>query len=78
MHGCCVEEEGRRISLAFEPGFLESPDRHDIPCLRLAFRKVRDRVILESFVVCDGREERRIDLAAAHDALQAWIDAVSD
>lgn len=78
MHGCCVEDQGQTLSLAFEPGFVEATDRREVPCLRLVFRKQGDQVILEKFVVCDGVQEMPIDLGGAHDALQAWMDAVSD
>lgn len=77
-HGYSVEVEGERLSLAFEPGFVEATDRREIPCLRLVFRKEGDRVILETFVVCDGVQEAPVDLEGAHDALQAWMDPVSD
>ncbi len=76
IRGYCLDDQGDRISLAFEPWFTE-PDRLSaVPCLRLDFRRVGERVVLERFAVCDGMEERSIDLEAAHDALQAWLDSV--
>ncbi len=74
IRGYCVQDEGDRLFLAFEPWFTESDRPGSVPCLRLEFRKVRDRVLLERFVVCDGREEQPVSLEAAHDALQAWLD----
>ena len=78
IRGYCASDEGDRISLAFEPWFTEPDRMGGVPCLRLDFRRVGDRVLLERFVVCDRGEERPMDLEAAHDALQAWLDAVSD
>jgi len=75
VRGYCLEDRGDRISLAFEPWFAESDRPSAVPCLRLDFRKVGPRVVLERFAVCDGTEERTLDLDAAHDALQAWLDA---
>ncbi len=76
MHGYCVQDDGDRLSLAFEPWFTESDRRGGAPCLRLDFRRIGDRVVLERFAVCDGVEERAMDLEAAHDALQAWLDVM--
>ena len=55
---------------------LAGPD--EVPCLRLVFRLDGDRVVLESFVINDDGEERRVDLGAARDALQAWMDCMAD
>ncbi len=77
IRGYCVDDEGGRIALAFEPWFTESDKPGSVPCLRLEFRRVGDRVVLERFVVCDQGEERAMDLEAAHDALQSWLDYVS-
>ena len=77
IRGYCVQDEGDRISMAFEPWFSESDRPNSGPCLRLEFRRVLDRVILDRFVVCDQGEERAVDLAAAHDALQSWLDYVA-
>ncbi len=77
IRGYCIQDEGDRISLAFEPWFTE-PDRpNSVPCLRLDFRRAGDRVFLERFVVCDGTDETSVNLDAAHDALQAWLDYLS-
>jgi len=74
IRGYCIEDREDRVSLAFEPWFSE-PDRPGaVPCLRLDFRKVGERVVLERFAVCDGAEEQILDLEAAHDALQSWLD----
>jgi hypothetical protein len=78
LRGYCVQEEGERLTLAFEPWFAESDDPFSGPCLRLTFHRLQDRVVLERFVVCDSRQESIVSLEAAHDALQAWMDFVSD
>ncbi len=76
IRGYCMEDQGERVSLAFEPWFAESDRPNSVPCLRLDFRRIADRVVLERFVVCDRGEEQAVDLEAAHDALQAWLDSV--
>src|SRR5512136_1743360 len=77
IRGYCIQDEGNRISLAFEPWFTESDTPNTVPCLRLDFRRAGDRIVLERFVVCDGSQEQSVDLDAAHDALQVWLDYVS-
>ncbi len=77
IRGYCLQDEGDRISLAFEPWFTESDRPNTVPCLRLDFRRRGDRVVLERFVVCDQGEERTLDLDAAHDALQSWLDVMA-
>lgn len=77
IRGYCIQDEGDRFALAFEPWFTESDRPHAVPCLRLDFRRAGDRVFLERFVVCDGAQEQAVDLEAAHDALQAWLDYMS-
>lgn len=72
-----VENLPDRILLAFEPENVEAPDQR-VPCLRIVFRKEGDLAILEKFSVLDGDEERAVDLDAAHDALKAWVDWMSD
>lgn len=74
IRGYCMEEAAERVSLAFEPWFGEPDRARNVPCLRLTFRRIGARVVLERFAVCDGAEEREIDLSAAHDAIQAWLD----
>lgn len=76
IRGYCLEDREDRISLAFEPWFAESDRPSAVPCLRLDFRKVGEHVVLERFAVCDGTEERTLDLDAAHDALQSWLDCM--
>ena len=70
-------EEGDRLTLAFEPWFVDAAQGRDLPCLRLVLQRDGDRVVLERFAICDQREERLVDLEAAHDALQAWLDYLS-
>lgn len=76
IRGYCLDDRGDRVSLAFEPWFSESDRPSAVPCLRIDFRRIGDRVVLERFAVCDGTDERALDLEAAHDALQAWLDSV--
>ncbi len=78
VRGYAYVEEGDRLHLSFEPWFVDSVPCREIPCLRLTFRRDGDRIVLERFAVCDGREERPLDLEAAHDALQAWMDCMAD
>lgn len=72
--GYSVQADGTRLSVAFEPWSLEHVDPFEVPCLRLSFRQAGDRIILERFTVSDDGEERVVELDAAHDALQAWMD----
>ncbi|HYM39873.1 MAG TPA: hypothetical protein VEY12_06990 [Thermoplasmata archaeon] len=74
IRGYCLEDRDNRISLAFEPWFTESDRPNTVPCVRIDFRRIGDRVVLERFAVCDGTEERVMDLDAAHDGLQSWLD----
>lgn len=78
IQGCGLEEEGDRLSLAFEPWFVEADRRFAPPCLRLSFRKVGDRIVLEGFSIESDEGTRVMSLNAAHDALQAWMDYTSD
>ena len=76
--GYSVEADGERLAIAFEPWSLEHEDPFDVPCLRLQFRQEGDRIILERFLITDDSEERLVDLDAARDALQAWMDFMVD
>ncbi|MGI0149032.1 MAG: hypothetical protein ACREDF_05825, partial [Thermoplasmata archaeon] len=49
----------------------------DVPCLRLQFRVEGERVVLERFTISDDGDERLVELDAAHDALQAWMDSMA-
>jgi hypothetical protein len=77
IRGYCLQDEGDRLTLAFEPWFSESDEPYSVPCLRIDFRRRGDRIVLERFIVCDAGEEQPLDLEAAHDALQAWMDSMS-
>jgi len=77
MSGYALEQEGERLSLAFEPWFVESRQSSSVPCLRITFRKEGDRIVLETFVVEDRDDVTTVNLEAAHDALQAWMDCMS-
>lgn len=78
VRGYCVTEEGDSLSLAFEPWFTESGSSFAVPCMRITFRREGERIILERFVIEDADEPRNLDIDAAHDALQAWMDCMSD
>jgi len=75
--GYSVQADGERLTVAFEPWSLEHADPYEVPCLRLMFRQDGDRVVLESFTISDDGEERRVDLEAARDALQTWMDCMA-
>lgn len=76
--GYNVEEEAGNIMVSFEPWGLEQTNPFDVPCLRLEFRQVGHEVVLERFTVSEEGEEREVDLGAARDALQAWMDWMAD
>lgn len=76
--GYNVEADGKRLAVAFEPWSLEHEGPFDVPCLRLEFRHDGERVVLERFTISDQGEERTVDLGAAQDALQAWMDYMAD
>jgi hypothetical protein len=75
--GYYVEANGDRVSVAFEPRSLEQVNPFDVPCLRLQFRQIEARIVLERFTIDNDGEERAVDLEAAHDALQAWMDSMA-
>jgi len=77
IRGYSLQDTQDHILLAFEPDLVEAPGQN-VPCLRIVFRKSGDRVVLEKFVLCDGDAETPLDLDAAHDALQAWVDWMAD
>jgi len=76
--GYCVTEEGDSLFLAFEPWFVESGSPFAVPCMRITFRREGERIVLERFVIEDADEPRMLDIDAAHDALQAWMDCMAD
>ena len=76
--GYNVEADGEHLAIAFEPWSLEHEDPFEVPCLRLQFRQEGERIILERFLITDDGEERLVDLDAARDALQAWMDFMVD
>ena len=76
--GYNVEADGELLAIAFEPWSLEHEDPFEVPCLRLQFRQEGERIILERFLITDDGEERLVDLDAARDALQAWMDFMVD
>ena len=78
VRGYCVTEEGDSLSLAFEPWFVESGSPFAVPCMRVTFRREGEQIVLESFVIEDADEARMLDIDAAHDALQAWMDCMAD
>ena len=76
--GYNVEADGEHLSIAFEPWSLEHDNPFGVPCLRLRFRQAGDRIVLERFTISDEEEERTVEVGAAHDALQAWMDYLAD
>jgi len=46
-------------------------------CVRITFHRVGDRILLDRFVIEDADETRSVNIDAAHDALQAWMDYMS-
>ncbi|OGS46111.1 MAG: hypothetical protein A3K66_02195 [Euryarchaeota archaeon RBG_16_67_27] len=77
VHGYALDESGDRVSVAFEPDLVEAPDHH-VPCIRAVCRRRDGQVVLETFSVCDGDPETPLDLDAAHNALQTWVDRMTD
>lgn len=77
IRGYCLQDEGDDLRLVFEPWFVGSEKPYAVPRLRLEFRNKEDRIVLERFVVYDAGRETRVDLEAAHDALQIWMDYMS-
>jgi len=75
--GYNVVTEGERVTVAFEPWALEQVDPFDIPCLRLEFRQVDGRIVLERFTIENNGEDQVVNLEAARDALQAWMDSMA-
>jgi len=78
VRGYCVTEEGDSLSLAFEPWFTESGSSFAVPSMRILFRREGEQIILERFEIEDADEPRTVDIDAAHDALQAWMDCMAD
>jgi len=76
--GYSVHADGDRMTIAFEPWSLEHEGAFAVPYLRLQFRWQGERVVLERFTISDEGEERVVELDAAHDALQAWMDYMAD
>jgi hypothetical protein len=76
--GYNVVTDGERVTVAFEPWTLEQVDAFEMPCLRLDFRQVDGRIVLERFTVENRGEEQVVNLEAARDALQAWMDSMAD
>jgi len=76
--GYNVVTNGERVTVAFEPWALEQVDAFEMPCLRLDFRQVDGRIVLERFTVENAGEEQVVNLEAARDALQAWMDSMAD
>src|SRR3989449_3585090 len=78
VRGYCVTEEGDSLSLAFDPWFVESGSPYAVPCMRITFRREGEQIVLEHFVIEDLDEPRMLNIDAAHDALQAWMDCMAD
>jgi len=46
--------------------------------MRITFRREGEQIVLEHFVIEDLDEPRMLNIDAAHDALQAWMDCMAD
>ena len=44
----------------------------------VAIRREGEQIILERFEIEDADEPRTVNIDAAHDALQAWMDCMAD
>jgi hypothetical protein len=77
--GYHVEADGERVSVTFERWSLDQVNPFEMPCLRLPFRRVETRIVLERFTIDDAGdgEQRLVDLEALRDALQAWMDSMA-
>lgn len=78
IRGYTLLEEGDSMYLAFEPWFVESGSPYSVPCLRITFRRQGEWIVLQDFIVDEAGDARTVDIGAARDALQAWMDSVSD
>src|SRR2546428_1657812 len=67
IQGYNVVTEGERVTVAFEPWALEQVDPFDIPCLRLEFRQVDGRIVLERFTIEKDRKSTRLN--SSHDQI---------
>src|SRR2546427_10256714 len=76
--GYNVVTEGERVTVAFEPWALEQVDPFDIPCLRLEFRQVGGRIVLERFTIEKNGEDHVVNLEAARHGLRAWRGSIGD
>jgi hypothetical protein len=74
LSGYSLEEDGERVFLSFQPWFTESDKPWAEPCVRIEFRKRGDELVLERFIIEEDGDTRPVDIDAAHDALQAWLD----
>src|SRR5947199_10761263 len=75
--GYKVVTEGERVAVSFEPWALEQVDPFDIPCLRLEFRQVDGRIVLERFTIVYDGEDQVVNLDARRAALQASMESVT-
>ena len=78
QRGYGLEEQGDRLVLNFNPLFVESEKPHAQPTLKLRFRRDGNMLVLEDFLVVEEDREKPINLEAAHDALQIWMDYMCD
>ena len=78
QRGYGLEEVGSRLVLNFNPLFVESEQPHAQPTLRLRFRRDGSMLVLEDFLVVEEDREKPINLEAARDALQIWMDYMCD
>jgi hypothetical protein len=74
QNGYSVEEDGDHLVITFQPWFTESDKPWAEPSIRIEFRKIEEDVVLERFVVEEDGEFRAVDIDAAQDALQSWLN----
>ena len=73
-NGYAVEEDGDQLVITFQPWFTESDKPWAEPTIRIEFRKIEEDVVLERFVIEEDGEFRAVDIDAAQDALQSWLN----
>src|SRR5256886_17226287 len=75
--GYNVVSEGERITVAFEPWAVEQVDAFEMPCLRLDFRQVDGRIVLQRFTGERGGEEQVVNPQAVRERPQAGVGPIA-
>lgn len=76
--GYDLREEGGRVFLNLGPWFTEHGHPFAAPCVRLMLRKEDSRIVLEHLIIEEEGDRTSVDIGAARDALQAWMDYTCD